>query len=477
MSSRPGRETSNPCNKWHYHYYSKMASTRHKFRAFKLSLSKISPKGLFARSLLIIVLPIALMQIMVTYVFFDLHWGQVSKFLSESAAGDVAYITQNYLKNPTPSNLATLQQEAQSNLRLSVALQENAELPKFQRKAKILALDRTINAALRSTLKNEYWYDTVRYPDYVDIRVKIPNGVLRFLAYRDRVFASTGGIFFLWVVGASVLLATVSVLFIRNQVRPIERLANAAESFGRGESVELRLAGSREIRRASQAFLEMRARIARHIEQRTNILAGVSHDLRTPLTRLKLELAMMADSEELRAAKSDLKLMEEMLDEYLAFARGQWAEGTEEIDLAQIAKAVFEKVARNHSNITSSEIENPMIISGRAVSLERLITNLVDNALSYGNNAQISCNQDERFAYVVIDDDGPGLAKSDRERAMNPFTRLDSSRNQNKKGVGLGLSIARDIAHSHGGEIILENSPMGGLRAILRLPNAEKAIG
>ncbi len=447
-----------------------MSSPKRKFRAFQISLSKISPKGLFARSLLIIVLPIALMQILVTYVFFDLHWGQVSKFLSEGAAGDVAYITQNYLKNPSRENLETLREEAQSNLRLSVALQENAQLPKFQRKAKIPALDRTLNAALQANLKTEYWFDTVRYPDYVDIRVKIPNGVLRFLAYRDRVFASTGGIFFLWLVGASVLLATVSVLFIRNQVRPIERLANAAESFGRGESVELKLAGSREIRRASQAFLDMRARIARHIEQRTNILAGVSHDLRTPLTRLKLELAMMQDSEELQAAKSDLKLMEEMLDEYLDFARGQWAEGTEEIDLAQIANRVFEKFSRNNENLKSLPCDKELKISGRALSLERLLANLLENALFYGKNAQISCEKDDKCAYVLIDDDGPGLSETDRDKVLNPFTRLDNSRNQNKKGVGLGLSIARDIAHSHGGEIFLEASPMGGLRAKLRLP-------
>lgn len=447
-----------------------MALPKRKIRAFQISLSKISPKGLFARSLLIIVLPIALMQILVTYVFFDLHWGQVSKFLSEGAAGNVAYITQNYLKNPTQKNLEDLRIEAQSNLRISVALQENAQLPKYQRMAKIPALDRTLNAALKANLKNEYWFDTVRYPDYVDIRVKIPQGVLRFLAYRDRVFASTGGIFFLWLVGASVLLATVSVLFIRNQVRPIERLANAAESFGRGESVELKLAGSREIRRASQAFLDMRDRIARHIEQRTNILAGVSHDLRTPLTRLKLELAMMSDSEELNAAKADLKLMEEMLDEYLAFARGQWAEGTDEIDIAQITRSVFEKISRNHQNLTFERIDKELRIMGRAVSLERLLTNLIDNALSYGKNANISCGSDEKYVYVIIDDDGPGIAKADKEKALNPFTRLDASRNQNKKGVGLGLSIARDIAHSHGGEIILEDSPLGGLRAKLRLP-------
>lgn len=435
-----------------------------------ISLSKWTPRGLFARSLLIIVLPIAIMQILVTYLFFDLHWGQVSQFLSESAAGDVAYITKSYTDAPNPQNLAHLQKEAQDKLRLSFALQENAQLPKDIRRAKIPAYDRTLRRALTASLKQEYWFDTTRYPDYVDIRVKVPQGVLRFLAYRDRVFASTGGIFILWLVGATIMLAAVSVLFIRNQVRPIERLSEAAESFGLGEKVDLKPAGSREIRRATQAFLDMRARINRHIEQRTNILAGVSHDLRTPLTRLKLELAMMPQSEDLDLAKQDIKQMEEMLDEYLDFARGQWAEETENFNIKPILESVFKDVSRNHDNIILDENIEDCQIVGRETSLKRAINNLISNALHYGENVVISLEKGDKFAFINIDDDGPGIAQSEIDFALNPFSRLDSARNQNQKGVGLGLSITRDIARSHGGELLLSKSQMGGLKASLRLP-------
>lgn len=435
-----------------------------------ISLSKWTPRGLFARSLLIIVLPIAIMQILVTYLFFDLHWGQVSQFLSESAAGDVAYITKSYTDAPNRQNLSHLQKEAQDKLRLSFALQENAQLPKDIRRAKIPAYDRTLRHALSASLKQEYWFDTTRYPDYVDIRVKVPQGVLRFLAYRDRVFASTGGIFILWLVGATIMLAAVSVLFIRNQVRPIERLSEAAESFGLGEKVDLKPAGSREIRRATQAFLDMRARINRHIEQRTNILAGVSHDLRTPLTRLKLELAMMPQSEDLDHAKQDIKQMEEMLDEYLDFARGQWAEETENFNIKPILESVFKDVSRNHDNIKLDENIEDCQIVGRETSLKRAINNLISNALHYGENVIISLEKGDKFAFINIDDDGPGIAQNEIDFALNPFSRLDSARNQNQKGVGLGLSIARDIARSHGGELLLSKSQMGGLKASLRLP-------
>lgn len=447
-----------------------MTPPKRKFRAFKLSLSKYSPKGLFARSLLIIVLPIALMQILVTYLFFDLHWGQVSRFLSEAAAGDVAHITKYYLENPTQKNLDKLKKDAQETLRISVALQENAQLPKFQPKSKIPAYDRTLSKALSGTLAQKYWFDTTRYPDYVDIRVQIPQGTLRFLAYRDRVFASTGGIFILWLVGATIMLAAVSVLFIRNQVRPIERLSQAAESFGRGETVELAPAGSREIRRATQAFLDMRARINRHIEQRTNILAGVSHDLRTPLTRLKLELALLGKSENYDAIREDIKQMEEMLDEYLAFARGQWAEGTENLNLVSIINEIVKDATRNNENIIFKPNNDKINISGREVSLTRCFNNLISNAIFYGKKCEISFDTNEKYVFIHFDDDGPGIEPENYQKALSPFSRLDNSRNQNKKGVGLGLSITRDITHSHGGEIFLTKSPLGGLRATIRLP-------
>ncbi|MCE2891374.1 MAG: ATP-binding protein [Aquidulcibacter sp.] len=435
-----------------------------------MDLKALIPRGLFARSLLIIVLPVAIMQMVVTYLFFDLHWEQVSRRLSEGAAGDVALVTQLYADNPTPENLASITNYARADLRLSVALQKQAKLPERERLAAIPAFDRTLRRALSGSLRQKFWFDTTRYPDYVDIRVEVPGGVLRFLAYRDRVFASTGGIFILWLAGATILLATVSVLFIRNQVRPMERLADAAERFGRGENVSLKPAGSAEVRRATLAFLQMRGRIQRHIEQRTNLLAGVSHDLRTPLTRLKLQLAMMPPSSDIDEARKDIVEMEGMLEEYLAFAQGQWSEEREVLDLAEIARAVIQDAARAGRDIDGSGLADSLPTSGRPIALKRCLSNLVENALSFGQTVALSSSQSEDAIYIYVDDDGPGIAPESYEEALKPFSRLDPARNQNRKGVGLGLALAYDAARSHGGNLVLSRSTLGGLRVSVRLP-------
>lgn len=439
---------------------------------FNLSLSKISPPGLFARSLLIIVLPIMIMQVVVTYLFFDIHWSRVSRSLSEFTASDISYITNQYIANPSTANFEHLKSDASKHFRLSVALRQGEKLPQSVRKAKIAAYDRTLNRALSQQLSYDYWFDTTRYPDYVDIRVQVPEGVLRYLAYRDRVFASSGGLFITWLLGATLILATISVLFIRNQIKPMERLAEAAEEFGKGKSVNLRPHGSREVRNATRAFLEMRNRIQRHIEQRTHILAGVSHDLRTPITRLKLELAMMPQDENIKAAQSDLKQMEEMLEEYLDFAKGEWANTNEYIDIYKLAAAAYHDARRINENITIETDENEAIVTGKATSIKRCFDNLISNALQYGNNVKVGIRCEGNFVFFTVEDDGPGLKPEEYDKALNPFSRLDEARNQNKKGVGLGLAIVRDVARSHGGELQLAPSDMGGLKAVIRLPKS-----
>jgi two-component system, OmpR family, osmolarity sensor histidine kinase EnvZ len=433
-------------------------------------LKPLIPKGLFARSLLIIVLPVAVMQMVVTYLFFDLHWEQVSRRLSEGAAGDVALVTRQYVADPTPQAFAKVADIARADLRLSVALQSGAKLPTTPRNAAIPAFDRTLRRALEGSVSQPFWFDTTRYPDYVDIRVAVPGGVLRFLAYRDRVFASTGGIFILWLAGASILLATVSVLFIRNQVRPMERLADAAERFGRGENVELKPAGSLEVRRATLSFLQMRGRIARHLEQRTNLLAGVSHDLRTPLTRLKLQLAMMPKGPDIDDARKDIIEMEAMLEEYLAFAQGQWGEEPEAIDLSELVRDIIADAARADQAITYDGLAISMPMTGRPIALKRCISNLTENALSFAANVAISSTRSADQIILYVDDDGPGIAPEDYEDALKPFSRLDPARNQNRKGVGLGLALANDAARSHGGSLTLDKSALGGLRVSVRLP-------
>lgn len=434
-------------------------------------LRRITPKGLFGRTLLIIVMPVALMQVAVAWSFFEEHWETVTSRLSEGVAGDIAMMTALYEQDdPGNPQFDRLADTAYATMRLSVDFREGETLPTARRSSFFRTLDRTLRSALSAQISNEFWFDTTRYPSYVDVRVEVDGGVLRFIALRERVFATTGHIFLLWIIGASTLLTAVSIVFIRNQVKPIRRLADAAEQFGRGQDVaHFRPAGATEVRQAAHAFLEMRARIKRHLEQRTAILAGVSHDLRTPLTRLRLQLALMPESPEREDAKRDLAAMEEMLDEYLDFARGQMSDETEPTDLGALAEEVTSDMAHTGTPI-DVHYDGDLIADVRVSTVRRAIANLVSNAAGFGEHVTVSVRRNGGRIEIIIDDDGPGIPKDQIEEALKPFSRLDESRNQNRKGVGLGLAITRDVARNHGGELRLSESPMGGLRAVLSLP-------
>ncbi len=434
-------------------------------------LRRITPKGLFARTLLIIVLPVALMQVAVAWSFFEEHWETVTSRLSEGVAGDVAMMTTLFEQDdPGNPQFDRLSETAYATMRLSVEYREGDSLPTSRRSSFFRTLDRTLRSALSDQITQEFWFDTTRYPSYVDIRVEVDGGVLRFIALRERVFATTGHIFLLWIIGASTLLTAVSIVFIRNQVKPIRRLADAAEQFGRGQDVaHFRPAGATEVRQAAHAFLEMRARIKRHLEQRTAILAGVSHDLRTPLTRLRLQLALMPDSPEREDAKRDIAAMEDMLDEYLDFARGQMIEETAPTDIGALAEQVVEDARRLETEI-DFVAEPDLLAEVRASTVERALSNIVGNAASFGDKLAVSVRKTKSRVEIIVDDNGPGIPEDQYDEALKPFSRLDESRNQNRKGVGLGLAIARDVARNHGGELRLDQSPLGGLRAILSLP-------
>jgi two-component system osmolarity sensor histidine kinase EnvZ len=285
------------------------------------------------------------------------------------------------------------------------------------------------------------------------------------------VQARSGPLFVAWIFGATIFLCIVSILFIRNQVRPIETLADAMAKFGHGNDVGIfKARGAREVREAAHAFFDMRARIKKHIDQRAQLLAGVSHDLRTPLTRLKLQFAMMPESPELNDAKDDLSDMEETLEQYLAFARGQWAEEPAPADLSAIAADVVAEAARSGADIALNAA-GPALLSLRARAVKRALANLVDNAAAHGDRVSVTIERDGGAVTVLVDDDGPGIAPEHYEDAFRPFSRLDETRTRNTKGVGLGLAIARDVARSHGGDVTLAQSPLGGLRARLRLPD------
>jgi two-component system osmolarity sensor histidine kinase EnvZ len=338
--------------------------------------------------------------------------------------------------------------------------------------APLSTIDVALDEILAERINHDRNFFVTRMGNDFEIRVEVHDGVLAVLVPRDRATVSKPDLFILWMVGSALILIGVAIIFLRNQVRPIERLARAADSFGKGRAVpDFKPYGATEVRRAAQAFITMRERIERHVNQRTEMLAGVSHDLKTPLTRLKLALAMMPDDPETLSMRGDIAEMEHMLDEYLAFARGEGGEDAVATDLGELVRDTVEAAARarQRNNVAVSGPEHLQVNVKRA-GLRRCLTNLVDNALKHGAQVAVSLKQDERLVEITVEDNGPGIPEQRREEAFRPFHRLDQGRNLQVGGSGLGLAIARDIARIHGGDILLDKSAMGGLKATIRLP-------
>lgn len=433
-------------------------------------LRDILPKGLYWRTLLIIAAPAAILQLIITVVFLNDHWEATSKRMSQAVAADVALVLQLYERDPTPERFESIRALAWQPLRLEIAIEPGADLAVERCRAYGPAIDRFLTTTLELELKRDLWYDSTCPGTQVKMRIPTEGGILSVKAFRDRVQARSGPLFVLWIFGATAFLVIVSIVFIRNQVRPIEKLASAMEQFGRGEDPGLfGLRGAREVRAATLAFFDMRQRIRKHVDQRGQLLAGVSHDLRTPLTRLKLQFALMPPSPDLDDAKQDLADMEATLDEYLAFAQGQWSEAPEGADLGVIVGDVVAAVARTGADVSVVR-EGDLSASVRAGAVKRALTNLIDNAAAHGERVRVTAKRTNDTIIIDVDDDGPGISPALYEDAFRPFSRLDETRTRNSKGVGLGLAIARDVARSHGGDVILSKSPMDGLRATLRLP-------
>ncbi|MGX1199037.1 two-component system osmolarity sensor histidine kinase EnvZ [Parvibaculum sp. MBR-TMA-1.3b-4.2] len=436
-------------------------------------IKNMLPRGLYGRSLIIIVAPMVLLQIVVTYMFLERHWQLVTERLSASAVSEIALLLDEYERNPTKERAETLSKEARETLTLSVAFLPGEKLPDRPASSGGL-LENSLSANLREKVKRPFWIDTSRYTDYIDIRVAYNGGVMRTLSPASHVYATNSHIFLVWMVGTSFVLVVVAILFLRNQIRPIERLAEAAESFGMGRDVpSFRPRGASEVRRAAEAFLDMRNRIERQIAQRTAMLAGVSHDLRTPLTRMRLELAMMGDDPQIQEMRRDIDEMQRMLDDYLEFARGHRGEATEETDLGELLRETCNDWQRKGCNVTVT-VQGDLRVPLRRSAFKRCLANLVGNACKYGDTVWITGFRDMSDPgadiEIVVDDDGPGIPEDQLEEVFRPFYRLDDSRNLDEGGSGLGLAIARDIARGHGGEITLSRSPAGGLRAIVDVP-------
>lgn len=435
-------------------------------------LRRYFPKSLYARVVLIIILPIFLMQAVITYVFFDRHWELVTANLSASTAGQIALVARLYEERQDEDERARIKQWALDDLDMSVRFDDRESLPQRDKLTAFNLFDRTLTRRLDDALgERAYWFSTRNWPAYVEIRVRLETGQLVFLIYRDRVFATSGPIFLFWLVGTSILLGSIAIVFLRNQVRSILRLASAAEAFGRGrDAPDYRPAGATEVRKAGYAFIAMRERIKRQLEQRTAMLAGVSHDLRTPLTRIKLALAMQPDTPEIDELRNDVLEMEHMVEAYLDFARDDAAD--EEPVTLRLAALVHEiaRDAERTGRTLETGIPKHIEIIARRSALKRAVANLVSNGLRHGEHVWVSARELERYVEISVDDDGPGLDPSLYEEVFKPFTRLEEGRSLSKSGMGLGLTVVRDVARSHGGDVNLSASPHGGLRATIKLP-------
>lgn len=449
-----------------------LSTLRQVWRWAARGVAELLPKGLYARSLLIVIVPMVLLQTAVAYVFMQRHWDIVTHRLSAAVARDVGAMVDLYVGMPPGVDDPKLHAIA-ARFHMDVESLPPSPLPPKMPRTFFNALDpltRALPEELALQVRYPVWVDTVGRSGLMEIRVDVGGRVLRFITRRTLAYEPNVHIFILWMLGASAVLVTVAILFLRNQIRPILRLAEAAEDFGKGRDVEFHPRGAREVRQAGYAFIEMKRRIERASEQRTAMLNGVSHDLRTMLTRFKLSLAVIEDeSDEVEPMQKDVDEMQRMLEGYLAFARGDAGEATEPTDLRGILDGLRADAERHGAHV-EVEAKGDLNVRVRPTAIKRCLGNLVANAQRHARTIELKAAREQRFITIYVDDDGPGIAPEHREDVFRPFHRLDEARNQDEGGSGLGLAIARDVARSHGGEITLAASPLGGLRACVRLP-------
>jgi len=443
-----------------------IAAPRRVWRAFAGWLHDRMPKGLYARALLIVILPIVLLQSAVAYVYMQRHWEAITDRLSAAVARDVAAVSDLYVRFPQDRETLTLVAGVDLNMQL-VALPKGP-LPEPMERSFFSLLDHVLTRELAQRVRRPFWINTTK-GNFVEIRIALDDATLQFVTTRTQAYASNSHIFFIWTTVASIVIIGVATSFLRNQIRPILRLARAAEEFGKGRDVSLRPSGATEVRRAGAAFLEMKQRVERAIEQRTTMLTGVSHDLRTIITRFKLSLALLPQGAETEELRKDVHEMERMVEAYLAFARGDGGEAPAPTDIGAILKDLQIDTAKLGIDARLTMTGEPTIVT-RPAAVKRLLANLVGNAQRYGKRIDLSAENDGKIMTIHIDDDGPGIPVERLEDAFRPFYRLDESRNQDHGNSGLGLAIARDIARAHGGDLTLERSTRGGLRATVTLP-------
>ena len=430
-------------------------------------VKNILPKRLFYRALLIVAVPVIVLQIVVTFVFFDSLWIKTNKGMTKAVVNEIStfievYNDEIYNKNEI-TNLFSIYQD------LNIEFIQDNDFNYNHDERWFSPIDRTLRRELKSRYgTSEFWFDTTGYKELIDIRIKYQDGYFKFLIPRDRVTSSSARIFALWITVPALIMVLISLIFLKNQTRPITNLARAAEKFGRGEEIEeFKPSGAAEIRQAGYEFDKMRKRIIRHLNQRSEMLSGISHDLRTPLTRMKLQIAFIKEKELANKLSEDINEMEKMLNEYLQFTSSAYLEKDEIFDLSELIQEIIKKY--NNNNI-SIKIQSRIHINGRKNLIKRCINNLIDNAIKYGDKVVVELNKNNNNLFLKVEDNGPGIPEKEYDNVFKPFYKIDKGRADSKSSVGLGLSIASDIIRSHGGNIKLEKSSLKGLGVKIFLP-------
>jgi two-component system osmolarity sensor histidine kinase EnvZ len=438
---------------------------------FNRFLERHLPTGLYQRSLIILIAPMVLMQTIMVGMIFDRHWDNVTRVLAKSLAREISFVIDIYERSAkTPAAIAEVESMANKRMKLGLTIERSSTLPQPIDPPLFSLVDSKLAKYLARDVGRDFWIDSSGQSGYVDIRVEVePGTIFRILTEEERAYAANTYALLSWMVISSIILVAIAVVFLRKQIQPILDLARAARSFGMGHDVgQFTPRGAAEVRQAAQAFLGMKDRIERHVEQRTAMLAGVSHDLRTILTRFKLELAFLKGAK-VKALNEDVEEMQRMLEAYMAFVKGDGGEKAEAVDISAALVAAA-KTAMRGAGRASIDAPEGLVAKVKPNAFRRLMTNLISNAGRFGKRIAVAARSDGQHLVVTVDDDGPGIPEAEREDVFRPFVRLDAARNQDATGTGLGLSIARDVARGHGGDIVLDRSPLGGLKATVTVP-------
>ncbi len=438
-----------------------------------MNTRKFFPKTFFGRSLVIILIPVLLLQLVLIYFFYERHWDDVGRRLALALGGQISYIIKTLEeKDFSPGDIRTQFKKAESDFLISSSWYPNIKLQYFNQTKANSLLDRTLEKSLAERIKYPYSYDTKLIKNKVIVYVAVNNGVLKFSVVRKNLYSSTIEVFIIWMLLTAIFLVTLALYFMKQQIKPLRNIILAAEEFGKGNNnYDLKPRGAYELRQLSRVFIKMRARINNQIHNRTLMLAGISHDLRTPLTRMNLQIALLSDKNAIKNLGDDVSEMREMIDNYLAFARGEKEEKIKNINIYRLIKTLSEKDIIDNSKVIKNKVSKDLYADIKPLAMKRALINIISNAISYSKNiVEIYSVQNINYLNIIIEDDGKGIPKNKREEVFKAFYRIDEARQSSSANTGLGLTIAKDIIQGHGGRIILNSSSLGGLKVEVTLP-------